>query len=334
MYITVFFGRHTLCCFELLNWYRCNIVAWFRAATLKNALHWTMCFVLCIDCQCQVDCTVHFVDSGCLVPSERFGERDTTTKEECWKKRESNTHTLMMHQNRRTCTWYRTTEIEIPNSGRVNVHNNSARMAISMQTEAETFSSNTLCIRRINAKKMSQQRERERDRTKKTTTTATNTHDQQAHERIAFNARDKNACVKKNKSLVAARFAVLLTIFSLLYSVVFDFIAIISVHSHFVAPFSVTNILSFRIVFLFLLHSPSWYFFFLSLHLSFGTFTSNHFIYENCERIPRFSVCKRIFMKYWSWLPIFASTRHVYFVKQWNLCRRIWLRTHSIKTVV
>lgn len=44
-----------------------------------NVLHG---YVLCIDCQCQVDCTVHYVDSGCLVPSERFGERDIAAKEE------------------------------------------------------------------------------------------------------------------------------------------------------------------------------------------------------------------------------------------------------------
>lgn len=55
---------------------------------------------------------------------------------------------------------------------------------------------------------------------------------QHTNELLLMRAIKLHVCysVKKNKSLVAARFAVLLTVF-----VVFDFIAIISVHSHFVA---------------------------------------------------------------------------------------------------
>lgn len=58
--------------FWTVNWYRWNIVAWYSFNT-ACVLHSD---VLCIDCQCQVDCTVYYVDSGCLVSSKRFGERD------------------------------------------------------------------------------------------------------------------------------------------------------------------------------------------------------------------------------------------------------------------
>lgn len=143
------------------------------------------------------------------IRQKRYIEWERTT---LWKKKYS---TLKRHAHTVSKSRYTT---ETDRSRRVKVHDNSARMAIWMQTKAETFSSNTLCIRRKSCKKPKTKWKKE--------------HSHTAYKRIAFNARDKNACVLFSKKKRTNRLLphVLLTVF-----VVFDFIAIISVHSHFVA---------------------------------------------------------------------------------------------------
>lgn len=172
------------------------------------------------------------------------------------------------------------------------------------------------------------ERKKDENNTNNNKQTHTHRHDQQAHERIAFNARDKNACVKKNKSLVAARFAVLLTIFSprlcLILLLLFQFTHISSPHSraHQYTLFPMVFFLS-RMVVMF----------------SLSIFTVNLFTYEHCERISGFwryllRNSWRIFMKYWilSRLPIFASARHVCHVNN-RICVVDFNQMHSTKLV-
>lgn len=116
--------------------------------------------------------------------------------------------------------------------------------------------------------------------------------------------------MKKNKSLVAARFAVLFGRFFFLslffFSVVFDFIAIISVHSHLVAPTALFLAIDAR--------------FFCTFELFFSLALAN----------PSFALAlenkSKLYDFYCSWATILHGTRLIFSDFCHRCCPRVLLR--------